>query len=110
MQYFDRIPVAPHAVRHRPSWGLTRPDGVPGRFYAEDGAPNSKGGVKRTVLRLDPRLAPVKAAVLPLSKKAELSEPANKLPMTCGNVGTSTTTTPRSVDVTVVTMRLVPFV
>ena len=31
--------------------------------YAEDEAPNAKGGVdKRTVLRLDPRLAPVKAA------------------------------------------------
>ena len=31
------------------------------------------------VLKLDPRLAPVKAAVLPLSKKPELSEPAHKL-------------------------------
>ena len=36
--------------------------------YHEDEAPNTKGGVdKRTVLRLDPRLAPVKVAVLPLS-------------------------------------------
>ena len=36
--------------------------------YNEDEAPNTKGGVdKRTVLRLDPRLAPVKVAVLPLS-------------------------------------------
>ena len=35
--------------------------------YTEDEAPNTKGGVdKRTVLRLDPRLAPVKVAVLPL--------------------------------------------
>ena len=42
--------------------------------YAEDEAPNAKGGVdKRTVLRLDPRLAPVKAAVLPLSRHADLS-------------------------------------
>ena len=42
--------------------------------YAEDEAPNTKGGVaKRTVLRLDPRLAPVKAAVLPLSRKEELT-------------------------------------
>jgi glycyl-tRNA synthetase len=42
--------------------------------YAVDEAPNTKGGVdKRTVLRLDPRLAPVKAAVLPLSRGAELS-------------------------------------
>ena len=39
--------------------------------YAEDEAPNTKGGVdKRTVLRLDPRLAPVKAAVLPLSRNS----------------------------------------
>ena len=42
--------------------------------YVEDEAPNTKGGVdKRTVLRLDPRLAPVKAAVLPLSRGSELS-------------------------------------
>ena len=42
--------------------------------YHEDEAPNAKGGVdKRTVLRLDPRLAPVKAAVLPLSRHADLS-------------------------------------
>ena len=34
---------------------------------------------KRTVLRLDPRLAPVKAAVLPLSKKPELQEPTQAL-------------------------------
>ncbi len=42
--------------------------------YAVDEAPNTKGGVdKRTVLRLDPRLAPVKAAILPLSRGSELS-------------------------------------
>jgi glycyl-tRNA synthetase len=36
--------------------------------YSEDEAPKAKGGVDtRTVLKLDPRLAPVKAAVLPLS-------------------------------------------
>ena len=45
--------------------------------YDEDEAPNSKGGVdKRTVLRLDARLAPVKAAVLPLSRNADLSPKA----------------------------------
>ncbi len=45
--------------------------------YDEDEAPNAKGGVdKRTVLRLDPRLAPVKAAVLPLSRNADLSPKA----------------------------------
>ncbi|WP_402469348.1 glycine--tRNA ligase [Isoptericola aurantiacus] len=48
--------------------------------YAEDEAPNTKGGVdKRTVLRLDKRLAPVKAAVLPLSKSSELLPTAEKL-------------------------------
>lgn len=48
--------------------------------YHEDEAPNAKGGVdKRTVLRLDPRLAPVKAAVLPLSRNAELSPKARDL-------------------------------
>ena len=48
--------------------------------YDEDEAPNAKGGVdKRTVLRFDPRLAPVKAAVLPLSRSAELSPKARDL-------------------------------
>jgi glycyl-tRNA synthetase len=48
--------------------------------YAEDEAPNTKGGVdKRTVLRLDPRLAPVKVAVLPLSRNADLSPAAKNL-------------------------------
>ncbi|MDO4258654.1 MAG: glycine--tRNA ligase [Actinomycetaceae bacterium] len=48
--------------------------------YHEDEAPNTKGGVdKRTVLRLDPRLAPVKVAVLPLSRKEELTGPAKEI-------------------------------
>jgi glycyl-tRNA synthetase len=48
--------------------------------YAEDEAPNAKGGVdKRTVLRLDPRLAPVKVAVLPLSRNSDLSPKARDL-------------------------------
>ena len=48
--------------------------------YDEDQAPNSKGGVDtRTVLRLDPRLAPVKVAVLPLSRNADLSPKAKDL-------------------------------
>jgi glycyl-tRNA synthetase len=33
----------------------------------------------RTVLRLDPRLAPYKTAILPLSKKEELVEPAERI-------------------------------
>ena len=48
--------------------------------YAEDEAPNTKGGVDtRTVLRLDHRLAPVKAAVLPLSKSDALLPTAHNL-------------------------------
>ena len=48
--------------------------------YTEDEAPNTKGGFdKRTVLRLDRRLAPVKAAVLPLSRNADLSPKARDL-------------------------------
>ncbi|WP_084037956.1 glycine--tRNA ligase [Demequina sp. NBRC 110053] len=48
--------------------------------YDEDEAPNTKGGVdKRTVLHLDPRIAPVKAAVLPLSKSEELLPTAEAL-------------------------------
>jgi glycyl-tRNA synthetase len=48
--------------------------------YTEDEAPNTKGGVdKRTVLKLDPRLAPIKAAVLPLSRNADLSPKARDL-------------------------------
>jgi glycyl-tRNA synthetase len=48
--------------------------------YDEDEAPNTKGGVdKRLVLRLDHRLAPVKAAVLPLSRNADLSPKARDL-------------------------------
>ncbi|MEN8234596.1 MAG: glycine--tRNA ligase [Actinomycetota bacterium] len=36
-------------------------------------------GEKRVVLKLDPRLAPVKVAVLPLSKKPDLVEATNKV-------------------------------
>jgi glycyl-tRNA synthetase len=64
-----------------PSFGLTRSLMA---FLVdaceEDEAPNAKGGVDtRTVLRLDPRLAPVKAAVLPLSKKPELAPLAGRV-------------------------------
>jgi glycyl-tRNA synthetase len=48
--------------------------------YSEDEAPNTKGGVDvRTVLRLDYRLAPIKAAVLPLSRNEDLSPMARNL-------------------------------
>jgi glycyl-tRNA synthetase len=45
--------------------------------YAQDEAPDAKGNMeKRTVLRLDQRIAPVKVAVLPLSRNADLSPKA----------------------------------
>ena len=48
--------------------------------YTEDEAPDAKGNLeKRTVLRLDARVAPVKAAVLPLSRNADLSPLARDL-------------------------------
>jgi len=41
--------------------------------YDEEEVPDAKGGTdKRTLLRLDPRLAPIKVAVLPLSKNEQL--------------------------------------
>jgi glycyl-tRNA synthetase len=48
--------------------------------YAEDEAPDAKGTLeKRTVMRLDPRLAPVKVAVLPLSRNSDLSPRARDI-------------------------------
>ena len=64
-----------------PSFGLTR---AMMAFlvdaYHEDEVPNSKGGVDtRTVLRLDPRIAPIKVAVLPLSRNEQLSPIAREV-------------------------------
>jgi glycyl-tRNA synthetase len=82
LSYFDQASgerYVPYVIE--PAAGLTRSlmafliDG-----YSEDEAPNTKGGVdKRTVLRLDPRLSPVKVAVLPLSRNADLSPKAKDL-------------------------------
>ncbi|MHA3684762.1 glycine--tRNA ligase [Leucobacter sp. HY1908] len=48
--------------------------------YREEEVPNAKGGTdKRTVLGLDPRLAPIKVAVLPLSRNEKLSPMAREL-------------------------------
>ncbi len=82
LNYFDQASgerYTPYVIE--PSAGLTRSlMAFLVSSYVEDEAPNTKGGVdKRTVLRLDPRLAPVKAAVLPLSRKEELTPTAKKL-------------------------------
>ena len=82
LSYFDQTRSErwiPYVIE--PSAGLTRSlMAFLVEAYTEDEAPNTKGGVdKRIVLRLDPRIAPVKAAVLPLSRKEELTGPAKEL-------------------------------
>jgi glycyl-tRNA synthetase len=48
--------------------------------YTEDEAPNDKGKMQsRTVMKLHPRLAPIKAAIFPLVKKEGMPETARKL-------------------------------
>ncbi|MDG2012739.1 MAG: glycine--tRNA ligase [Pirellulaceae bacterium] len=48
--------------------------------YCEDQAPDEKGKMQtRTVMRLHPRLAPIKAAVFPLVKKDGMPEVAKKI-------------------------------
>ena len=82
MQYFDQASgerYTPYVIE--PSFGLTRSMmAFLVDSYREEEAPNTKGGTDvRTVLGLDPRLAPVKAAVLPLSKKDDLKGVAGDL-------------------------------
>src|SRR6185312_5070649 len=82
LTYFDQAKGerwTPYVIE--PAAGLTRSlMAFLVEAYDEDEAPNAKGGVdKRTVLRLDPRLAPVKVAVLPLSRHADLSPKARDL-------------------------------
>jgi glycyl-tRNA synthetase len=90
LSYFDQA----SGERYTPY--VIEPAGGPNRAmmaflvdaYTEDEAPNTKGGVdKRTVLRLDPRLAPVKVAVLPLSRNADLSPKARALAAELRGVG-----------------------
>lgn len=82
LSYFNQATgerFTPYVIE--PSFGLTRSMmAFLVDSYVEDEAPNSKGGVdKRVVLKLDPRLAPVKAAVLPLSRNEDLSPKAKEL-------------------------------
>ncbi|GAA1000342.1 glycine--tRNA ligase [Subtercola frigoramans] len=82
LSYFDQANnerYIPYVIE--PSFGLTRAlmafllDS-----YDEEQVPNAKGGTdKRTVLHLDPRLAPVKVAVLPLSRNDTLIPLAQKI-------------------------------
>jgi len=82
LSYFDQAKGerwVPYVIE--PAAGLTRSlMAFLVEAYAEDEAPNAKGGVDtRTVLRLDRRLAPTKAAVLPLSRHEDLSPAARDL-------------------------------
>ena len=82
LQNFDQASgdrYTPYVIE--PSFGLTRSMmAFLVEAYSEDEAPNTKGGVdKRVVLKLDPRLAPVKAAVLPLSRNEKLTPAAKDL-------------------------------
>ncbi|PWU43964.1 glycine--tRNA ligase [Micromonospora globispora] len=82
LSYFDQTKSErwiPYVIE--PAAGLTRAVlAFLLEAYDEDEAPNTKGGVdKRTVMRFDPRLAPVKVAVLPLSRNEALSPKAKGL-------------------------------
>jgi glycyl-tRNA synthetase len=82
LSYFDQAKNerwVPYVIE--PAAGLTRSlMAFLVESYTEDEAPNTKGGVDtRVVLKLDPRLAPVKAAVLPLSRNEALSPKARDL-------------------------------
>ena len=82
LSYFDQSQDkrwTPYVIE--PAFGLTRAlMAFLVDAYSEDEAPNTKGGVdKRTVLRLDRRLSPVKVAVLPLSRNERLSPMAREL-------------------------------
>ena len=82
LSYFDQAKDSrwtPYVIE--PAAGLTRSlMAFLVDSYTEDEAPNAKGGVDtRTVLKLDRRLAPIKVAVLPLSRDEKLSPLAKKL-------------------------------
>ena len=82
LEYFDQASgerYIPYVIE--PSFGLTRSlMAFLVDAYDEEEVPNAKGGTdKRTVLRLDPRLAPIKVAVLPLSRNEQLSPLAREV-------------------------------
>ncbi len=77
LRYFDQETderFYPHVIE--PAAGATRTTFA---FLIDAYDEEEVGGETRVVLRLNPRLAPYKVAVLPLSKKPELIEPATKI-------------------------------
>ncbi len=80
LSYFDQETgerLFPHVIE--PAAGATRTTFA---FLIESYDEESVNDDTRVVLRLDPRIAPYKVAVLPLSKKPELIEPAERLATT----------------------------
>lgn len=82
LKYFDeenKESFLPHVIE--PSAGVDRSTlAFLADAYFEDEQPTAKGGVDvRTVLRLSNPLAPIKAAILPLSKKDPLTDTARRL-------------------------------
>ena len=82
LSYFDdqtREKFVPHVIE--PSAGADRATlAFLCEAYSEDKVPDANGKMEeRTVLKLHPRLAPFKAAILPLVKKDGMPEIAEKL-------------------------------
>jgi glycyl-tRNA synthetase len=82
LSYFDdetKERFLPHVIE--PSAGATRATlAFLCEAYTEDQAPNEKGQMEsRTVLKLHPRLAPMKAAIFPLVKKDGMPEKAEAI-------------------------------
>jgi len=83
LDYFDQATnerYIPHVIE--PAAGATR---TAMAFLMAAYHETEVRGEKRTVLRFHPRIAPYKAAILPLSKKAELTGPATELFRTLAN-------------------------
>jgi glycyl-tRNA synthetase len=77
LEYFDQATnrrYIPYVIE--PSAG---PDRIMLAFLVDSYVEEEVGGEQRTVLKLHPRLAPVKAAVFPLSKKEPVSTIAREL-------------------------------
>ena len=77
LRYYDQEAnerFFPHVIE--PAAGATRTTFA---FLIDAYSEEEVNGEQRTVLRLDHRLAPYKVAVLPLSKKPELIEPAERV-------------------------------
>jgi glycyl-tRNA synthetase len=77
LTYFDQEAderFVPYVIE--PAGGATRTTFA---FLIDAYTEEEVGGETRTVLKLDPRLAPIKVAVLPLSKKPDLVETTQKV-------------------------------